>query len=409
MNLIALRSRQFQLYFAGAVAAVNGMWILRIVIGWLSWKITGSASFVGTIAAVSLIPTVIFGPFFGVLVDRSNVLRAAFVTNISMTLCVAALLLLEVNDLLGRTALLAIAFAMGTITAGHHPVRLSLGPRLVKSEYVGSVIALAALNFNLARLLSPALGGVLIDRLGITATTAIILGAFVPNLLVLSRLTPREKRHQAEPERFFQALAGGARYLWQRAELRLVILATAVFSVALRGVLDVLPIFADGVFGHGAIGLGELGSAVGAGALSAALIKAFWMAPASQSKGALSPSNRLVAFAGIGALALLGTTDNWGLALASVAVLGFAGTHLGVGMQAQIQSELPDDMRGRVMSIWIVVGLGGSALGAFGIGLFSDHFGMPLTASIFAIAGAVAVAAIIAANPHKKTEGTGPP
>ncbi len=403
MNLIALRSRQFQLYFAGAVCAVNGMWILRIVIGWLSWKITGSASFVGTIAAVSLIPTVIFGPFFGVLVDRSNVLRAAFVTNIAMTLCVAALLVLEINDRVTPVALLAIAFAMGTITAGHHPVRLSLGPRLVKSDYVGSVVALAALNFNLARLLSPALGGVLIDRLGIPTTTAIILGAFVPNLLVLSRLTPREKRQRAEPEQFFQALAGGARYLWQRPELRLVILATAVFSVALRGVLDVLPIFADGVFGHGAIGLGELGSAVGAGALSAALIKAFWMAPASQSRGALSPSNKIVAFAGIAALAVLGDTDIWMLALVCVAVLGFAVTHLGVGMQAQIQAELPDDMRGRVMSIWIVVGLGGSALGAFGLGLLSDHFGMPVAASGFAVAGALAIAAIITANPNKKT------
>lgn len=408
MNLIALRSRQFQLYFSGAVCAVNGMWILRIVIGWLSWKITGSAGFVGTIAAVSLIPTVIFGPFFGVLVDRSNVLRAAYVTNIAMTLCVAALLVLEINDLVTPAALLAIAFAMGTITAGHHPVRLSLGPRLVKPEYVGSVVALAALNFNLARLLSPALGGVLIDRLGITATTAIILGAFVPNLLVLSRLTPRKKRLRDVPERFFQAMAGGARYLWQRPELRLVILATAVFSVALRGVLDVLPIFADGVFGLGAIGLGELGSAVGAGALTAALVKAFWMAPASESRGALSTSNVTVAFAGIGALAVLGNTGIWALALASVAILGFAGTHLGVGMQAQIQSELPDDMRGRVMSIWIVVGLGGTALGAFCIGLFSDHFGMPVTASLFSLLGALAIGAIITANPRRKTGGSPP-
>lgn len=391
MNLIALRSPEFRLYFGSAVCAVNGMWILRIIIGWLSWDISGSATFVGTVAAASLLPTVFFGPFFGVLVDRANVIRAAFFTNIGMTACVAALLLLQVNDLITPLSLIAVASALGTVTAAHHPVRLSLGPRLVRAEYVSSVVALAALNFNLARLLSPALGGLLIERVGVTAAIVVTLVAFIPNLAILPRLHPREKAIKQEKERFLQAFVLGLQYLWHRPALRLVILATAVFSIAIRGVLDILPIIADGVFGLGAIGLGQLGSAVGAGALCAAFIKTFGRITGPASTSALSPVNTAAAVTGILAMGLLGTTGNWGLALFAAVIMGFSGTHLGVGMQSLIQADLPDDMRGRVMSIWVVVGLGGAAAGAIGVGTFAEIVGLPAAAITTSALGLAAI------------------
>jgi len=407
MNIIALRTPQYRLYFAGAVCAVNGMWIMRIIVGWLSWEITKSASFVGTVAAASLLPTVFFGPFFGVLVDRSNVKIGAFITNICMTICIALLLLLQLYNEITPLSLLAIAFFMGTITAAHHPVRLSLGPRLVQAKYVGSVVALSALNFNLARLLSPALGGVMIEQLGTAQSTALILASFIPNLLILNYLSPRERPTKAIPERFMQAFVLGLQYLWLRPTLRLVIVATAIFSITIRGIADILPTIADGVFALGATGLGQMGSAVGAGALIAAFQKAFGYGDAGTGKGAITPMIFVAGIAGTLALTLLGTTGIWVVALFSCAILGFCGTYLGVTMQSLIQADLPDDMRGRVMSIWVVVGLGGAAVGAFGIGAMAEILGMPtatVSTSIFGIITTVAIF-ILSQKSQKKRGG----
>ncbi len=394
MNLVALRTPQYRLYYAGAVCAVNGMWIMRIIVGWLSWEISGSVSFVGTVAAVSLLPTVFFGPIFGVMVDRSSVKTGAFITNSGMTVCIALLLLLQIYNAITPATVLAIAFFMGTITAAHHPVRLSLGPRLVQAQYVGSVVALSALNFNLARLLAPALGGVMIERLGTMHSTALILASFVPNLLILKFLAPRERPVKAIPERFMQAFVLGLQYVSQRPTLRLVIIATMVFSITIRGIADILPTIADGVFALGATGLGQMGSAVGAGALIAAFQKAFGYGGTGTRNGAFTPMIFASGILGTLALALLGSTQSWALALFSCGILGFCGTYLGVTMQSMIQTDLPDDMRGRVMSIWVVVGLGGAAIGAFGIGAMAEIFGMPAATLSTAIFGIIATVAI---------------
>lgn len=189
MNLVALRSPEFRLYFFGAVANVNALWISRIVIGWLAWDLTHSAQFVGIVAACSLLPTLFGGPFFGVLVDRSDIKRAAYATNLAMIACIAVLLALQIAGHVATFSLILISLAIGTVTAAHHPVRLSLAPRLVKAEDVSSVVALSALNFNLARLISPAIGGVLIDLTGTTTALLVTLVLFLPNLAVLFACT----------------------------------------------------------------------------------------------------------------------------------------------------------------------------------------------------------------------------
>lgn len=388
MNLIALRSPEFRLYFLGAVANVNALWISRIVIGWLAWDLTHSAQFVGIIAACSLLPTLFGGPFFGVLVDRSNIKKAAFATNIAMVACIALLLWLYSTGHIAPTSLLLMSLAIGTVTAAHHPVRLSLAPRLVPAEQVSSVVALAALNFNLARLISPAIGGLLIDLTGISTALLVTLILFLPNLAVLLRLHPRAlEKHGAEP--FATAFAEGLRYIRQRRTIVAILTTTAIFSVALRGVLEILPIIADGTFAKGAVGLGQLGSAVGAGALLAAILKAFGTQP--NHRNALSLPNLCIASGGLLAMALIGTTHTWSVAMASAAVLGAAGTYFGVTLQSMIQSDLPDNMRGRVMSIWVVVGLGSTALGAFVIGLLADSIGIGAGSVLVASAGAFAM------------------
>ena len=230
MNLIALKSPSFRLYFMGSMSAVNGLWIMRVLIGWLAWELTASASFVGWIAALSLLPTLFIGPIFGVMVDRASIKLAAFCTNASMILSVIALLIIQIGGYLTPTLLSICTLIIGIITAAHHPVRLSLGPRLVRREHVGSVVALAALNFNTARMISPAIGGIIIDIFGITTALVISILFYLPSLVVVPFLQPRDRENATKKEAFSTAFTNGLKYISQRMELKLVLAMTALIQ-----------------------------------------------------------------------------------------------------------------------------------------------------------------------------------
>ncbi|MBL4750847.1 MAG: MFS transporter [Amylibacter sp.] len=376
MNLTALKSPSFRLYYIGGLCAVNGLWIMRVLIGWMAWELTASASFVGLVAALSLLPTFLTGPFFGVLIDRTNIKLAAIGTNSSMIVCIATLLAIHVSGQLSPTLLSAIAIAIGMVSSAHHPVRMSLAPRLVERDQVGSVVALAALSFNTARMISPALGGIIIDQLGITWALAASILFYFPSLMIVPFLKPRDTRKTGGKEPFMTALKTGINYLRHRPELRLVLLMTALMALSIRGTTEILPVVADGLFNKGAVGLGQLGSAVGAGAVVSAILKAF--GPSRPAKTMGLPTI-IITTLGILAVAVFGNSNIWNITLIAAAALGFASTYLGVSLQSAIQADLPDDMRGRVMSIWIVVATGASALGAFTIGTATQTLGLSLS------------------------------
>lgn len=376
MNLIALKSPGFRLYFIGGLFAVNGLWIMRILIGWMAWELTGSASFVGLVAALSLLPIFLTGPFFGVLIDRTNIKLAAIGTNSSMIVCISALLAVHLSGQLSPELLSAIAVAIGIVSSAHHPVRMSLAPRLVQKEHVGSVVALAALNFNTARMISPAIGGIIIDQFGITSALIISTLLYLPSLMIVPFLKPRTTQTPKNKESFLIALKNGINYLWHRPELRLVLLMTALMALSVRGTTEILPVVADGVFNKGAVGLGQLGSAVGAGAVISAVLKAF--GPVQTARTMAFPT-LVITTIGILSVAVFGNSTIWNITLIAAAILGFTSTHLGVSLQSSIQASLPDDMRGRVMSIWIVVATGASALGAFSIGVATEILGLSIS------------------------------
>ena len=383
MNLVALKSPSFRLYFLGGLFAVNGLWIMRILIGWMAWELTASASFVGFVAALSLLPTFLTGPFFGVLIDRANIKLAAIGTNSSMIVCISALLVIHLMGHLNPSLLSTIAVAIGIVSSAHHPVRMSLAPRLVQKEHVGSVVALAALNFNTARMISPALGGIIIDQFGITSALIISTLLYLPSLMIVPFLKPRTPQTPKNKEAFLTALKNGIEYIWYRPELRLVLLMTALMALSVRGTTEILPVVADGLFNKGAIGLGQLGSAVGAGAVMSAILKAFGPLQATRT---MALSTLAITTIGILSVAVFGNSTNWNITLIAAAILGFTSTHLGVSLQSSMQANLPDEMRGRVMSLWIVVATGASALGAFSIGVATETLGLSISTYILTAA-----------------------
>lgn len=275
MNLAALQSQSYRRYYAGSALTVNGMWILRIIIAWLAWDITKSATFVGFISSLTLIPTMFSGPLFGVIMDRVNIIRAAYGTHFAMISVALAIMIAIQLDGISKVFLTLIGLYLGVITSAHHPMRLSIGPRLVKREHINSVSALSALNFNTARVLSPVIAGFLIDGYGITTALWVVLALYMPNTFILRLLKPRKIETAKDYNGFWNSLREGFVHIYRNKKMRLTLLAVMVFALSIRSVFEILPAIADGSFGRGAVGLGHLGAAIGAGALIASLAKAF--------------------------------------------------------------------------------------------------------------------------------------
>ena len=385
----ALAHPGFRAYFVAAVPLVQALWAQRVTIGWLAWDVSGSAAFVGLVAALSLAPTIVAGPVFGALVDRADIRRALQTTSGTMCALLVAAALMAGGPGLGRGALLVLALSIGLVSAAHHPVRMSLGPRLVPQVDVSNVVALSALNFNLGRMIGPVLTGFAIAAVGPVATLWMSAALYLPMLVAVRWMDPRDLP-AAPRTTLLRGIGEGLAYLGRTRVARQAMLLTFAVAVLVRGYLELLPVMAEGVHDKGAGGLGLLTAAAGAGALVAAIAKTFGL-----GQGGIPPITRIVLVAGIFALAGLGLTTSWPAALGWTAVAGFSSTFCGVGLQAAVQESLPDALRGRVMSLWVVVGIGAVALGSGVQGWAASVFGVMPVLTWAGIGGGVVAAALV--------------
>ncbi|NND50538.1 MAG: MFS transporter, partial [Rhizobiales bacterium] len=272
MRFPALRSPSFRLYEGGGFFSVNGQWINRVVIGWVGWEMTGSATWVGLLSFCLFAPTVISSPLFGVLMDRIRLRPAALVSHGIVAASSLALYLLHAADALTIWGLVVVALVIGFAGSAERSVRMTIVPRMVELSVLPNAVAIHAANFNVARLIGPAIGGIMIETLGTGTTMLINVFVFIPNLVAIFFLTVREREgSKGGRKHFLVELWEGARHAALHPIIREAMLLTAISSLTIRGVAEIVPVIADGVFDRGAEGLGQMLSAGGGGALIAAL------------------------------------------------------------------------------------------------------------------------------------------
>lgn len=393
MRLPALQSPYFRIYVTGTFFSLHGLWIQRIVFGWLAWDLTGSATWVGGLSFLLFAPTIVSGPLFGVLADRIDVRIAALVTQSLQAILSLATLILHLAGLTSIWSLAALCLMIGTVTSAHHPLRMTMAPRLVAKDALANAVAITSVNFNLARLFGPAIGGVIIAAYGVTVAMAVTVVCFLPFLTALTilRLRPRD-RAAGTDDAFLKQLREGALVALRHPLIRSAMLMTGLFSVVGRGTLEILPAIADGAFERGASGLGQIAAAGGGGALVASVVMAL---RGEQDPGRLPLLSIVSIYVGFGLCLVLGITDAWPVALAAAAGIGFCGSSVGVGLQSAVQLSLTDTYRGRVMSLWTVLGIGGAALGAILLGLLADAAGYAVALGWPAAIGTVCVSALL--------------
>lgn len=390
VNLSALNSRNFRLYLAGNLFALNAMWMLRIIVGWLAWDLTGSASFVGLIAFVYFLPTMVLGPVFGVLIDRSDVRHAAIVVQSLFLTAALGLWFVQHLEILGAPHLLTYSLASGMIMSAHGPVRMSMAPRLVASHDIPSAVNFASLAYNVSRMTGPAIGGWAISQIGAGPATLATALCYLPFLVALSLLHVRQAATKPAKPGFLGDLAEGARFAFGDAGIRAALALAAIASIFILGSLEILPVIADGVFAKGAAGLGLLTASSGLGAIVAGLVLV--LLPSAIGRDRL-PLAAAISLFGVACIAGLGLTASWPAAIGLVAAMSAAAAASGIICQSAIQTRIGDGMRGRVMSMWASVAIGSSAMGAAVLGVAVEFLGLGVTLTFSAISAGLLLAA----------------
>ena len=363
------RHSQYRAYFIGHSLNLIGFWIQRIGVGWLTWELTHSDAWVGIVAFADLAPVVIVGPIAGVLADRLDRRRMAAVTQLVATAQALALAALVFADLINIWLLLALAMVQGINASFFAPVRLSLVPNLVPRESLPPAISLGAAMFNGARFIGPALAAPIIVFAGVAPTfliNAVTSLVFLASLHWIAPQRPRGAARAGGGGLLVDAVVGIG-YAARHPAIGPILILLVAGGLFLRPLQELLPPFADDVFGRGATGLAIMTSAMGLGALVAAIGLA--------AIGERLHLINLVIGAGITAAGLLVAfvfMPVFSLAVAVLTAFAVALTFTGVGGQTLLQQTVPDHMRGRVMSLFGVVARGSPAFGAPIIGFGAE-------------------------------------
>jgi len=368
----ALRQRNYGLYMLGSTVSLVGLWVQRIAIGWVTWELTHSATWLGLVAFADLFPIVLLTPLAGVVADRYDRLR---ITILSQYLGMAQAVLLAVLTLTGHVTiwwLLGLSLFVGVVWSFNTAARLSMIPNLVEQRYIPSAVALNAAAFNVARFIGPAVAGTIMAVWGAGEAFALNALTFIVFIVALTkmRLINVETGGRARGGVLAQAF-DGIGYARHHPGIGPILLLLIAMAVGVKPMLELLPGFADEVFHRGVQGLAQLTAAAGLGAL----ITALWLAQRGRMTGLTRIAMLALGMSGA-AIAAFTATDWYPLGLAACFCFGVTITMAGTATQSLMQNAVDGHVRGRVMSLYGLVYRGAPALGALIMGAAADLVGL---------------------------------
>jgi MFS family permease len=382
----ALKHRNFQLFFSGQMISLVGTWMQTVAQSWLVYKLTGSGLLLGSVGFASQIPVFLVAPIGGIVADRSNrkhVVIATQVASMILAFALAALTLTHAIDT--RIWLIYVLAAMlGVVNAFDIPGRQSFLVDMVGREDLMNAIALNSSMFNGARVIGPAIAGILVASIGegwCFFANAVSFIAVIAGLLMM-KITPRKPEQHAS---MMEHIAEGFRFAQRTTPVRNLLYLVGLISLAGVPYTVLMPIFADRILHGGAWGLGLLMGATGVGAMVGALTLA--------SRTGVRGLGRIAAFsaAGFGAsLVIFAFSRNFIFSMIILVPTGFALMTQMACANTLIQAMVPDRLRGRMMALYSMMFMGMSPLGGLFSGITADWIGAPWTVAIGGIACVIA-------------------
>ncbi|HEV3408097.1 MAG TPA: MFS transporter [Gaiellaceae bacterium] len=384
------KHRNYRLFFFGQVVSTSGTWMQNVAAAWLVLELTGSPVAVGVLALCKFLPFTLFSPFAGVLVDRMNPRRTVLATQavlMATAVTLAAVTLAGVVTVAQVYALVAIGGAALVLDA---PARQALTFQMVGANELPNAVALNSSVVNSARVVGPAVGGIVIAAAGVGFCFALNAVSFVAVLAGLLLLRVRELLPLERGDERPRVLAGVRESLAyvRRTPLAAVVLGTVlVVSMFSFNFNVLLPVLAKETLGAGPDVFGVIAASFGAGALVGALVSA--------SLGRASPTVLLVGTAGFGLAELLLAPQ---ASVAAAVILLFA-TGLSFSLwtsnaNSTLQLTSPDRLRGRVISLYFFAFMGSGPVAGLLAGWLAEVGGTQLA---FTVAGAAALTASVVA------------
>ncbi len=385
-KLGALAHRNFRLFFFGQGVSLIGTWMQSVALGWLVLEITNSPFAVGLNQALRSLGVLVFALYAGVVVDRVDKRRLIVWTQVLQMLEALALALLVWTRTIAPWHVMVLAVGFGIVNAFDIPARQAFLVDLVGRDDLMSAIALNSSMFNAARIVGPAVAGVLIGAAGVAMCfflNGVSYIAVIASLLAM-RLPPFAPRPATAAWEGFRA---GVRFIRSDARVLGLVVLVAVFSVFGFPFLVLMPVVARDVLHTNARGYGVLMAAVGVGAMLGAL------ALATRGRRVRQGPALLEGGAAFGVLLVLfATARTFATALLLLALAGCAMIVTTALANTMLQTIVPDELRGRVMAFYAFVFVGMAPLGAFQAGLLAEHTTAPFA---IAVGGAGCVIAIL--------------
>jgi MFS family permease len=396
----SLRHRNFRLFFGGQSISLIGSWLTRAAKGWLVYRLTGSALKLGTVGFAGQIPTFLLAPFAGVWVDRLDRRKVLVCTE---TLSMIQALALAWMTLSGRITfpwLLILSSVQGAINAFDAPARQAFMIDMVDGRRdLQNAIAVNSSMVNVARLIGPALGGILIAAAGegwCFFLDGISYLAMIAALLAMRLHAPAPRRQVAS---MLAGLKAGWSYVSQFLPIRTILLLFAVVSLMGMPYMVLMPVFAKKVLGGGPHTLGFLMSAAGLGALAAALSLAARKSVAGLVRIILIST----AVSGLGLIGF-GISRLFWLSVVMALVAGMALMECATAGNILIQAIVSEDKRGRVMSYYTVAAVGMAPFGSLLAGTMAHAIGAPRTVMASGLAVLAAAAWFATRRPALRRE-----
>ncbi len=387
----SLRNYNYRLFYFGQMLSLTGTWMQTIGQAWLVLDITHSPLALGTVTMLQFLPVSLLVLFGGVLADKAPKRRLLVATQTVAMAQAFVLAYLTWSGLIALWHIYVLAATLGLTNAVDNPTRQAFVVDMVGRDDVTNAVALNSSLFNAARLVGPAVGGVIIAVVGVAATFFINGVSFVAVIIGLLLIKPHLLNPAPKSERghVLEQLGEGIRYSLRTPTILFILILMAFVGTFGYNFTVVLPLLARNVLHVGSIGFGTMTSAMGVGSLVAALALA--------TLGKASRQTLLIGATAFTILLAAVAASQWfALTLVLLVVLGAASITFTATANSSLQMIAPDRLRGRVMSLYALLLLGSTPTGGELTGFMAEHIGVRLTVGTEAAICAVGIVAALA-------------
>ena len=385
-TFLSLRNRNYRLYFVGQTISVSGTWMQNLAQAWLILELTHkNGTALGIVTALQFLPMLLFGVWGGVLADRFDKRRLLFGTQIAAGCLALALGIIVTAGVAAVWNVYLLAFLLGFVNVVDNPARQTFVLEMVGRDQLQNAVSLNSVVMNSARVVGPAIGGVLIDLFGVGPCFYVNAASYVAVIVALRMMDTSQLQRMPTVERAKGQLRDGLRYAWSERLVRIPLLMMAVIGTLAFNFQVVIALMTTKVFDTGAGGFGVLLAIMGIGAVLGGLSMA--------TRRGVSYRRLLVLATAMGVMIMLAAAaPTLGTEAVAVFLMGASAFAFIAVANTTIQLTARPDMRGRVMALYAIAFLGSTPIGGPLVGWISQQWGPRLGFAIGGIGTLVATA-----------------